>query len=65
MVDQVTIQTLGILLTGFSVSLAAVYYTMTLRNQTETRQAQLFMQLFQLFNSKDWLSDNWELMAME
>ncbi len=65
LVDQITIQTLGILLTGLSVSMAAIYYTMTLRNQSETRQAQLFMQLFQSFINKDWLSDNWELMAME
>lgn len=53
MVDQMTLQTIGILLTAVTVSIAAVYYTMTLRYtrrnqemQLETRQAQLFMQIF-------------------
>jgi hypothetical protein len=53
MVDQMTLQTIGILLTGLTVSIAAIYYTMTLRYtrrnqelQLETRQAQLFMQVY-------------------
>jgi len=53
MVDQLTLQTMGILLTGLTVSIAAIYYMLTLRytrmnmkNTLETRQAQLFMQLF-------------------
>lgn len=58
MVDQITLQTLGTLLTRISLTIAAAYYTLTLRNQSETRQAQLSMQLFQLFINKDWVSDN-------
>jgi len=53
MVDQMTLQTIGILLTAVTVSIAAIYYTMTLRYtrrnqelQLETRQAQLFMQIY-------------------
>jgi hypothetical protein len=53
MVYQMTLQTMGILLTAITVSIAAIYYTMTLRYtrrnqdlQLETRQAQLFMQIY-------------------
>jgi hypothetical protein len=49
----IDIQTIGILLTGLAVSIAAIYYTLTLRYsrrnqdlQLETRQAQLFMQIY-------------------
>jgi hypothetical protein len=58
MVDQLTLQTIGILLTGVSVSIAAVYYTLTLRNTNQTRQAQLFMQIYSRFDDSDWLI-NW------
>jgi len=65
MVDQLTLQTIGILLTGLTVSIAAIYYMLTLRytrrNQEltlkaqeqalETRQAQLFMQVYDRFTS--------------
>ena len=54
MVDQLTLQTIGILLTAVTVSIAAIYYTLTLRYtrrnqelQLETRQAQFFIQTYQ------------------
>jgi hypothetical protein len=57
---MVSIETISIVFTGLSVSLAAFYYISTLRNaqrtqqlQLETRQAQLFMQIYQQFISKD------------
>jgi len=67
MVDQITLQTIGILLTAVTVSIAAVYYTMTLRytrrNQEltlrsqeqakETRQAQLLMQIYETYRSSE------------
>jgi hypothetical protein len=60
MVDQLTLQTIGILMTGISLTIAAAYYTLTLRNtqknqqlQLETRQAQLFTQLYSEFRSAD------------
>jgi hypothetical protein len=59
MVDQMTLQTIGILLTAITVSIAAIYYTLSLRytrrNQElnlETRQIGLYMEftkLVQLF----------------
>jgi hypothetical protein len=58
MVDQLALQTIGILMTGVSLTIAAAYYTLTLRNtqknqqlQLETRQAQLYMGLVNTFNS--------------
>ena len=51
---MVDYQTISVVFTGLSVSLAAFYYISTLRNaqrsqqeNLETRQAQLFMQLYQ------------------
>jgi hypothetical protein len=51
-------QTIGVLVTAASVTVAAIYYSLTLRtNQRnskanlETRQAQLFMQLYTTFSS--------------
>lgn len=49
----------------FGVIAGFSYYVMVVRNQKETRQAQLFMQLFQTYVTKEWMTDNWELMTME
>jgi hypothetical protein len=45
MVEQLSIQEIGILLTGISISIAAFYYIMTLRNTYKMRQSQLIMSL--------------------
>ncbi len=72
---MVDLQTIGILMTGVSVTVAAIYYMFTLRinmrtqqlatrsqEQTlETRQAQLFMQLYRIYESKDFLKDYTDL----
>jgi hypothetical protein len=51
---MVDAQTLSIIFAGLSIGIAAIYYTLTLRNsqraqrmQLESRQAQMFMQIFQ------------------
>lgn len=49
MVDQLMLQTIGILLTGISLTVAAFYYTITIRNQNRNRQAQLKLQFFNTF----------------
>ncbi len=61
---MVDIQTIGVLVTAASVSVAAIYYIMTLRVQQdnmkhtlETRQTQLFMELLTLYDNKDFLKD--------
>jgi type II secretory pathway pseudopilin PulG len=43
----VEIETISVVLTGLSVSLAAIYYALTLRRQQQTRNAQAFIQLYQ------------------
>jgi hypothetical protein len=57
-----TIETISIVFTGISISLAAFYYINTLRNtrrnqelQLETRQAQLFTQLYSEFRRPETL----------
>ena len=56
---MITIETISIVFTGLSISLAAFYYINTLRNtrrnqelQLETRQAQLFMTTWQTIFQK-------------
>ncbi len=60
MVEQVTFQTVGILLTGISLTVAAIYYTLTIRNQNRTRQAQLLMSLYEAYRSPEFRK-NWRV----
>ena len=48
-----------------SLAIALIYYTMTISNQNKTRQAQLFMQLFEKYRTKETWRDGWELLQME
>ena len=57
---MVTIETLSIVFTGISISLAAFYYINTLRNtrknqelQLETRQSNMFMELYETYRSPE------------
>jgi hypothetical protein len=61
---MVTVETISIVFTGLSISLAAFYYINTLRNSRmtqehalETRQAQLYMQLYSFYDNKEFLKD--------
>jgi len=61
---MVTIESISIVFTGLSVSLAAFYYISSLRNAQrtqehalETRQAQLYMQLYSFYDNKEFLKD--------
>jgi len=61
---MVTVETISIVFTGISISLAAFYYISTLRNTQknqqqalETRQAQLYMQLYSFYDNKEFLKD--------
>ena len=53
MVDQLTLQTIGILLAGISLTAAAIYYTFTIRNQNRTRQAGLLMNLYETYRNPE------------
>lgn len=66
---MVDVQTIGVLVTAVSVSVAAIYYIMTLRVQQEnmkatlqTRQAQLFTQIFNLYISSGFSANLTEIM---
>lgn len=72
MAEPVSLQTLLTYLTLISVPVGVFYHIMTLRNtrknqelQLETRQSQLFMQLFQYHIDKDRWKDAWTLTEME
>ena len=57
--------TLSIILTGIGIIVAITYYTLTLRNANRTRQAQLYMDLFQEISSPQWLLNNATLLNQE
>jgi hypothetical protein len=59
------IEYLPLVLTGLGLIVSILYYAMVLRNQNKTRQAQLFMQLYQKYITKEWWADGWELFQME
>ncbi len=65
MVDLVVLQSLSYVAAATGVCIAALYYAMSLRNQNQTRQAQLFMQLSQQIFNKEQNEDNWNLIQME
>jgi len=61
-VNMVDVQTIGVLVTATSLTVAAIYYMFTLRmNQRnmkaslQTRQAQLLMQIYQRFSETDFM----------
>jgi len=69
---MVDYQTLSIVFTGLSISIAAFYYISTLRNtrknqqlQLETRQTQLFMQIYQQLSSEESMATWAELLNDE
>jgi len=62
---MVDLQTLSVILAATSVVIAATYYILTLRNTRLTRQAQLFMQLYQNFTSQELHKNHLELLNYE
>jgi len=46
-------QTVSVVFAGLSIGVAAIYYALNIRHQRETRQAQLFMQVFDRLNQKE------------
>ena len=67
---MVDAQTISIIFAGVSIGVAALYYTLTLRNtqraqqlQLETRQAQLFMQAYSRFTEKEFQKSWFEMVS--
>jgi len=72
MAEPLSLQTTISLLTLISLTIGVIYHIMTLRNtrknqdmQLETRQAQLFMQIYQGMSSPEFYIRNDELLKME
>jgi len=49
------VQTISVIVTATSVTIAAAYYILSLHNQNQTRQAQLFMNLHNCTTDKEFL----------
>ncbi|MHA2163895.1 MAG: DUF4760 domain-containing protein [Candidatus Thorarchaeota archaeon] len=62
---MVDLQTLSVILAALSIVIASTYYISTLRNTRQTRQAQLFMQIYQNFTSTEFNRTQLELMKYE
>jgi hypothetical protein len=63
------VQTIGVLVTATSVTIAAIYYVMTLRasqrnmkTNLETRQAQLFMPIYSTYYSDEFMRARSEIL---
>jgi len=54
-------QTISIVFAGLSIGIAAIYYTLNIRQQREARQAQMLMQLYQQMTDRDWLRQQQEI----
>ncbi len=50
---MVDVQTIGVVVTATSVVIGLIYYIFTARTTIQTRQAQLFMQLYSKWQDKD------------
>ena len=50
---MIQIEYLPIVLTGIGIIVSILYYTSVLRNQNETRQAQLFMEIYRDFKNQE------------
>ena len=53
------IENLPLVITGLGLTVSILYYTLTLRNANKTRQAQLYMQVYNLITSREFvIADN-------
>jgi hypothetical protein len=61
---MVALDTLSIVLTGIGMMIAITYYTLTLRNATTARKAQLFMGLYEAYKSPEFRNQLLEIYNM-
>ena len=62
---MVSLEVVAILLSGISISASLFYYATVLRNQNETRQAQLFMNIIEVYTAKEYRRDVGNLLSWE
>ena len=48
-------QTISIVMTGIGMIIALTYYALQIRNQNKTRQAQIYIQIYNKFTDPEWL----------
>lgn len=60
---MINIQTISVSLAALSILIAATYYTLTVRNQNRTRQAQLFMQIYGVFRTEEFQDNFTEILS--
>ena len=61
---MIQIEYLPIVLTGVGIIASVLYYAMVLRNANKTRQAQLFMSIFNTFSSKQYQRDREQMLIV-
>ncbi len=61
---MVDYQTLSVVLTGIGMIIALTYYGLQIRNQNKTRQAQLFMNIYDSYSSKEYQKDREQLFVI-
>jgi hypothetical protein len=62
---MVDLQTISVLLAATSIVIAAIYYILVLRNTIRTRQAQLFMQIYEGYASEEVQKTYFQLLHFE
>jgi hypothetical protein len=65
MVDLVDIQSVYYMVAATGVLVAAAYYIIALRSSGKTRQAQLFMQVYNMINSREMCEADYDLMHLD
>ena len=65
MVDLSLLQSASYIAGALGVCIAAVYYVLNMRTTLQTRQAQLFMQLYSIYESKEFLRDYTDIWRYE
>lgn len=60
---MIDIQTISVSLAALGILVAAMYYTLTVRNQNRTRQAQLFMQIYSVFRTEEFQDNITEILS--
>jgi hypothetical protein len=65
LVDLVVLQTASYLIAALSFAVTCGYYMLNLRNTRKTQELQVFMQVFDRFNNKEFWNELYEMMKRE
>ena len=62
---MVSLEVFAFLLSGISISASLFYYANVLQNANRTRQTQLFMQIYDRFDDKEFMKTLHHLLSLE